>query len=107
MCDRQECELKIKVITKSDEEPYITGMGGTMATGLSMSYHTKWIFRIKVAHFNPEYPSDGCFNFLFKALEKKLKFFLGLALQALLKTLVVRLLVRFLNVLAIGWLSHI
>jgi len=78
-----------------------------MATGLSMSFHTKWIFRIKVAHFNPEYPSDGCFNFLFKALEKKLKFFLGLALQALLKTLVVRLLVRFLNVLAIGWLSPI
>ena len=35
MCDRQECELKIKLITKSDEEPYITGMGGTMATGLS------------------------------------------------------------------------
>jgi hypothetical protein len=35
MCDRQECELKIKVITKSDEEPHIPGIGGIMATGLS------------------------------------------------------------------------
>jgi hypothetical protein len=68
MCDRQECELKIKLITKSDEEPYITGMGGTMATGLSMSYRTKWIFRIKVAQFHPEYPSVWCFNFLFYKL---------------------------------------
>ena len=39
MCDRQECELKIKVITKSDEEPYITGIGGTMATGLSTQFN--------------------------------------------------------------------
>jgi hypothetical protein len=45
MCDKQECELKIKVITKSDEEPYITGIGGTMATGLSNTYKKQFPIR--------------------------------------------------------------